>query len=231
MNFLQLAQEARTKCGISGTGPTTVVGQTGELGRVVGYVRDAWQQIQSLHQDWQFLRKSVSFTTTTLQATYTPLQCGALDSNNAVDLGMWVKRSFRNYNTAAGFNSEVFMDYAEYDNWRNEYQFGALRSVTTRPLQITITPDKSLGLGPVPIAGYTIVGDYFAKPFVMSLDTDTPTMPDKFHMMIVYSAMMMYGAYEGASEVYQFGETKYNQLLSELVIDQLPDVDFGSALA
>ena len=231
MNFLQLAQDLRLKCGVSGSGPASVAGQTGESARLVNWIANAWLEIQSLHQDWEFLRKSVSFVTQTGLATYSPLLCGAVDASNALDFGMWARETFRNYNTTAGFNSETLMYWIPYAEWRDTYQFGANRSVNSRPVFFTVTPNKSLGLGPVPLAGYTVVGDYYSKPVALVADTDIPAMPDKYHQMIVSRAMMAYGAYEGATEVYQRGEMLYNQLLSELVIDQLPHIEFAGALA
>lgn len=136
-----------------------------------------------------------------------------------------------NQTTFIGFNTEVFMDYLDYEVWRDTYSYSANRQVQTRPLVVTITPNKSLGLGPYPSAGYTIVGDYFTVPSELSGDTDTPDMPTQFHMAIVYYAMMQYGGFEAAAEVYQRGETEYRKIMMRLHSSRLPETRIGGALA
>ena len=70
MDFLSLCQRMRQECGISGSGPTTVVGQSGNLQRIVDWVNTAWIDIQTTNQDWGWMRASASFTTVSGQATY-----------------------------------------------------------------------------------------------------------------------------------------------------------------
>jgi hypothetical protein len=131
----------------------------------------------------------------------------------------------------AGMKSEIFMPYIDYEVWRDGYEYGALRQVQTRPTVITITPDKSIGLAPFPIAGYTVLGDYYRIPTEMSGNTDIPALPTQYHMAIVYKAMMAYGSYEGASEVYQRGEMEYSKWLRRIHRDRMPEIMVGGALA
>lgn len=136
-----------------------------------------------------------------------------------------------NTTTFAGLKSEIFMGYIEYESWRDGYEYGALRQIQTRPDVITITPDKSIGVGPFPIDGYTVVGDYWRVPSEMAANTDTPSLPTQFHMAIVYRAMMSYGAFEAAPEVYQRGEKEFNKLMHRLHFSQMPEITVGGALA
>jgi len=226
-NFLDLVQRTRLECGVSGTGPSAVAGQIGEAQRLVAWVSTAWMKIQTKHLDWGFKRLSASFATVNGQATYTTAQAGIA----ANTFGQWIRDTFRNYDTVAGLTSEVFMDYMEYDAWRNNYLYGALRDTRTRPVVVTIAPDKSLGLGPVPNAAYTVTGDYFKRAIAMVSDTDVPDgLPAQFNMVIVYQAMQYYALYESAPEVYQHGQLEYNKLMAELEADRLPEVRFTGAL-
>ena len=63
MTFLQLVQRTRQECGIAGDGPTTVVGQTKSMKRLVDWVSQSYVEIQEECPDFDFLRKSVSFNT------------------------------------------------------------------------------------------------------------------------------------------------------------------------
>lgn len=224
-NFLEITQRVRQECGISGVGPTTVVAQTGELQRIVDWVNDAWIDVQMAHQDWQWLRKSASFITIAGTPTYTPVAAGV------TDFGMWARDTFRNYLTSTGVNSEISMDYMPYEAWRDTYQINANRSVQTRPIVISIAPDKSICLGPYPAAGYTITGDYYSVPSRMSLDADVPTLPSQFRLAIVNKALMYYGSYESAPEVYARGEAEFSKIMARMNLDRLPEVGFAGALA
>ena len=138
--------------------------------------------------------------------------------------------SLSSSNTTAfiGLNSEIFMDYIEYDTWRNNYQYGALRQVETRPISLTISPSKALELGPIADAGYTIVGDYYTAPTELLLSTDVPALPVKFHLALVYATMVRYGMFEAASEVVQQGQSEFTKWKARILADQLPEVTTGA---
>lgn len=237
MNRLALAQRLQIECGVSGTLSTTI-GQTGSLGRLVNWIDAAWNDIQTEHEDWEFLRSSnllgggVSFTSVAGQASY-PLGTGAGTVGLlATSFGTWDRYSFRNYTTSVGTGNEMFLDPIPYDSWRDGYMLGAMRAVQTRPVAVAIGPDKSVCLGPPTAVGYTITGDYFTAPTAMATDTDSPTgLPAQFHMAIVYKAMMKYATYESAPEVMTGGQNGYNPLFNELEARYAPEVTTAPALA
>ncbi|MES2942924.1 MAG: hypothetical protein V4772_08650 [Pseudomonadota bacterium] len=225
MNFLSLVQRAASECGAANV-PQSVLGQTGEALRFVNWVNEAWNDIQSSHQDWLWLRSSTSFALTQGQAIYTPVECGISSGN----FGDWDRETFRYYTTASGLPTEMFVGYMDYDKWRDIYQFGSQRDVESQPIHATITPDKSLGMGPSPAAGYTFSADYYLAPSYMAANADIPLLPTQFHLLIVYGAMMSYAAFESAQEVYQRGEKKYKEVMQKLIVDQLPELMVGDAL-
>lgn len=125
------------------------------------------------------------------------------------------------------------MNYMDWTTFRNLYIYANMRYTYTRPVVVTIDPDKSLGLGAIPDQPYVIVGEYYIKPTEFTNPTDAPSslFPDRFHMMIVYRAMMFYGGYESAPEVFQRGEFEFKRLMNRLDIDQLPTMISGAPLA
>lgn len=237
MNFLQLCQRAVSECGVSGT-LTTTTGQTGSLGRIVSWIGDAWNDVQSEHDDWDWMRSSnllgsgVSFVPAAGQASST-LGAGAGTVGVAVDdFGKWDRETFRCYTTTVGTSDETFLDNILFDTWRDAYMLGAMRTVQTRPVAIAVGPDQSLNLGPPPNGLYTITGDYFVAPSAMESDTDVPVgLPSRFHNMIVYATMMKYAGYESAPEVYQTGDRQYRQNINQLEARRLPRMSFAGALA
>lgn len=225
MTFLQLVNRLIQECGITAQPLTSLSGLTGELNRCKDWINTAWVEIQSIHQDWQWMRTSGSFTTVDGKPSY------SLVDISITDFGMWDKNTFRNYDTTIGLKSEITMGSIPYALWRDRYMLGALRDTRSRPIEMSIGPDKSIFVGPYPIAGYTVTGDYYRCPSEMANDADVPAMPGHFHMAIVYLAMTYYGMFEAAPEVLNRGTAKHKSLMSLLAIDRLPEIGVGGALA
>jgi hypothetical protein len=228
MNLLQLCNRLILEAGMStGTSVlTTTANQTGELARVVNWVQAAWMDIQAMHQDWQWMRKSTSFVTVSGQALYEPVA-----DIGITDLGQWTLDTARNYPTTVGNAGEIFMSYIDYEMYRDSYLYGALRYATSRPTVFTITPDKSIGLGIIPTSDYTVTLDYFSRPTEMADDTAEPELPDQFHLAIVWRALMFYGSFEAATESFQRGRNEFTVMIDRLEIDRLPKIQMGGPLA
>lgn len=227
MTFLQLAQALRQECGVSGTGPTTCQNQTGEMRRLVDWVAQSYLELQERHEDWSWLLADFSFQTTAQKQTYTPAEAGV------TDLGVWDRASFRAYTTANNFADEQLIIPVEYAVFRNQYQYGNMRFTYARPMSFAIEPGtKNLLLGPTPDAtGWTVLGKYYRAPMTLVNDTDVPSLPPRFHMLIVYAAMIKYGFFESAGEVLARGQSEYNRMLAALEIDQIQGFGFGAPLA
>ena len=229
--FLEIVRRYVQDCGIdhTGTKPLTVVNQIGELKRAVDNIAESWFMIQQFRQDWKFKRYSVSFPTVDGQMEYTRQEIG-LEGGT---FGRWIRDSFRNYHTATGFRSEMFMKWLSYEAWRDQYKFSTFRTTKSQPQHWTNLPvTEGIGLGLPPLAGYTVIGDYYTAPIRMSVDEDVPELPAKHSfMLIVYHAMETYGYYEAAPEVIANAKKNYRRLLRALLNDQLPDIGLGGAIA
>lgn len=237
MNFLQLAQRLRQECRVSGSGPAAVTNQVQEYQRLLDWTAEAWREIQRSNPFWRFMRRSCTCPTVNGQATYaaSAFADSATATSLATTWGRWALDydsgdSFRSYDTSAGLSSEAPLGPVDYDLWRDMYQFGANRTSYSRPTVLALAPDGSLALGPVPSAGYTIVGDYYVKPVLLADATDTPAMPEEFHMAIVYLAMTYYGVSEAAPEIFDLGQAKYDKLVSQLTRAQAPRYRTAGAL-
>lgn len=227
MNFLALCQRTREICGVSGTGPASVLNQTGEMLRVVNWVADAWREVQ-MWQPWGWMVGDFSFTTTANKREYTPADVGLADQLN------WHLDTFRCYLTSAGVAGEQFLVDVDYDWYRDVYQFGSMNTRADRPIQFAIKPEnQAIVLGPMPdAAGYTIYGKYQKSPHTMSGNADNPDgLQEQYHMMIVYRAAMKYAMYENAPEVLADARSNFQFLLARLQDDWLPDLEIGGPLA
>lgn len=229
MQFLDLVRRLRSECGIAGSGPTTVVGQTGEMRRLVDWIAQAYDELQMSRPDWEWMRKTKTFNTTASKQSYHPTN--AAPDIALTDFSQWRNDSFRIYLTSAGKNSEIILTHEhDYNGFRDYYLLGARTTTYGQPIAISIGPDKSLVFGLGPNGIYTATAEYYSTPQQLALDADIPLMPARFHMIIVYAAMKKYGMYESAVEQVQQGQSEYNKLHFQLEIDQAPPILWGASL-
>ncbi len=245
MDFLGIVNRIGLECAVSGAPFTTVEDQTGEAQRLVEWANTAWLELQLERNNWEWLRSSYllrsvtrpnlgfSFTTVTSQAVY-PLGTVAGTVGIAEDdFASWVPTSFRNFTTTNGVQDEILLDWVDYDTWRDSYAYGAQQLVQTRNVAIAIAPDNSICLGPYPISGYTVTGDFMRAPSQMEDDDDVPLyLPRQYHMGIVYKAMRdSYGGYELAPDVIERGTKGYTRILRRLENLRAGIVTAGRTLA
>jgi len=235
--FLQLAQRLRQETGVPGVGPTTVTGNIGELQRLISWTQDAWRSIQSKHQNWRWMRRSFTVTTTTGVSEYA--SGAATDTTDAALISRfsrWIVHddyglpTFTIYTTALGVANERRMVYMHWDYFRTIYRLGTQTNGT--PAHFSITPANKIALGPAPDAtGYTVKGDYQMSAQELVADATTPDMPTRFHMLIVYGAMLKYAGYEAAGDVYAIADKEYGKMMGTLLADQIPQLLIGEPLA
>ena len=78
---------------------------------------------------------------------------------------------------------------------------------------------------------YTVNGEYYKTAQTMTANADTPLIPERFHMAIVWRALMLYGAWAAANEKYAHGQNEFQKLMFQLEYDQREDMTFGEPLA
>lgn len=228
MDLLALVNRLRIEVSATGDTLSGLSNAALETRRMRNWIIQADLEIQALHYNWEFLRNEIEFQTIANQGSYMPVT----DIAGIPSFAEWKRDSARIYHTTTGYGSETFLgDAKPYDAFRDYYLFNARRTAYARPIVWAIGPDKKLWLGPAPNDTYTVVAEYYREPKVLDLDTDTPLMPTRFQMVIVYKAMQEYGAYEAAPEVLARGQQKYKEMLDALTGNQLPSISFGGPLA
>ena len=223
MTFLELCQRTVEKCAISGS-IVSVAGQTGEMLRVVNWVDEAWRDIQSSQSNWDWMREEFTFQTISGQQEYTV-------ANTAVaNFGKWHTDTFRLYSTAIGVSDEQFLPEWLYLTFRNTYMFGVPKQ--DRPTVFAVRPrGSSLLFGDTPNDIYTVSGEYQRRPIGLTANSDTPDMPEEYHLAIVHAARMKYAAYESAGEVMAEASRDYERVMSNMSVTQLDDIGTGQPLA
>ena len=82
-----------------------------------------------------------------------------------------------------------YLSFEEYIQKLNETDTNPTGDARGLPQYIYETPDQKLGLSPVPdLATYTVRYFYYKTNVDMTNNTDTPTIPERFHDVIVNRA-------------------------------------------
>jgi hypothetical protein len=237
--FLQMVNQCRVEAGIT-SGDLSTLQTTGgntlsaESTRFKNWVNNEWLRLQADKDQWQFLRKEAVFTSQALTAKYTPAVVGAgsTPTFTAAQFANWKRDSFRIYKSS-DYSDEMLAGFINYDQWRNIYQYGSMRTNYSRPVAISVAPDKSLCLGMTPDSAgpYYVVFEYYQAPQGLSADTDTPTMPAQYHDLVVFRALRAYGYFMSAAEVVERANTEIARINPKLLADQLPVTMSGPPLA
>lgn len=214
--YLQLCQRLRQEVGASGTGPSTVVNQVGEYKRIVDWIADADQEIQQEHDEWRFMVNDFALDTVLGIASYAASQC----TPPVVDLRQWKERTIKCYLLSAGVTDQNELRYIGFEDWDIMYNTGP--QTNSRPIHWTIGNEMELLIGPHPADVYRITGLYQRSVSALTLDADVPNYPAEFQMLPVYLAMMKYGRFTAAGEVYADGERLYTKMLNRMRRSQLP---------
>jgi hypothetical protein len=225
MTFLELCVRLRDEAGISGTGPSTVVSQTGDYGRIVNWIQSAYEDIQNQKPYWRFLQTAFTFSTVDGTQSYTPTVAGLTTFQS------WKIVEYGDIRVYTATTDEQYLEFIPWDIFRQTYLFGTARDAEGKPAFVTIDPGKALYFYPKPDAVYTIGGEYFKKADILSGNTDEPIFPSQYHMAIVYRALMFYGAYDAANERYSHGQNEYKKMLRKLEFDQGQKIAWGEPLA
>ena len=228
MNRLQLTQRLSREANVNQTGPTSTLNQVGEYLRLVNWIDAAYEEIQVAHATWNFLRYEFSFALTIGVANYTATAAGLTSFSEWVADDEGESEDFRIYTTAS---DEQYMTYVPWDMFRVNYMVGTQRTQTGKPSIYTIKPDGSLLFFPIPDFAYTVLGEYYKAPQVMSADADVPIFDEKFHLTIMWKALMFYGAYASEADKYTFGNQQFKKLMRAMENRYLPQTSWGNPLA
>ena len=233
--YLSGSVDLRRECGMSGTGPAAVTGQTGDLERIVEWYAQAYTEIQNRHQDWLWLRSTFTVDTTASDDTYA---YGDVTDSRLSALITRFRRwwlydvdgfpNVRSYLTSAGVSGEKYLLPLPWAAFRDLYKRGT--QTNNAPVHITVDPQRNLILGPKPNGIYTVTGEYQMSAQVLAADGDTPEMPSDYHQLIVYEAMKKYGGFNSAPDVSSRGITDGNKLLRQLESNQRPECGLAGPL-
>lgn len=222
MNFLSLAQAVKRESGLSGS-VTAYIGANAEDTRVFNWVNWAARDVFMAREDWRFRRGSATLASTTSQSN-------AATAFGLTDFASW-KRPSGDYRPSAyrvsdGLSQEKELAWMDYDLFRKQFYLG---SQTAGNVQYwSVSPDEAFLIGPAPDSAHFIRADYIKDYTDLTADADIPVIPTRFHMIIVWRALLEYGGFDAAGEVAQRASSNYASMWTQLVQSQTEAPSFAA---
>jgi hypothetical protein len=223
--FLELAQATKVESGLTGGGPTTVVNASDDDRRFFNWVAWAWRDLELLHESWEWRRGMASALTTIGVVSPT----APVNGFGLTDWASWMtptnKYKPTAYRVSDGIGNEMALTYLDYDSFRAKFLVGAQ---TPGGLQYwSIAPSGDFLVGPFPDSQHFVRSDYIKDHVPLTVDTQPPLMPARFHQLLVWLALKQYGGYDAASEIYQRATENASGFMSALSQAQLPKMRWG----
>lgn len=217
MNFLQLTQAVKRESGLGmGSSIVAYASATGDDLRMFNWVNWAARDITLAREDWRWRRGSATLPSTTAIAN-------AYSAFSLTDFASWKAAGLQykpsTYRVADGIATERELAWMDYDQFRKQFFLGA--QATGSVQYWSISPSEEFLIGPTPDSAHFVRADYVKDFTDMAADADTPALPARFHTLIVWRALMEYGGFDAASEVYQRAEKNYTLGWPQLVQSQM----------
>lgn len=242
MNRLALAQKLASESGTvhsgAGTLPSATTGQTNRLRKMVEWIDDAWQQIQIAHNSWLWMQGEFSGNLVSGTQRYASSAFNDFATSAAISrFTNWIYRrdpaydsGISLYDSSVGVSDERALQWVSWDDFYTAFTRGM--QTNRKPRCFTVTPDKKLAFGDTPDGNnYVVRGRYRKSAQVLADDDDEPEMPEDYHLLIVEVALMLVERYDENAFRIPLIQLRRSQLFRALEREQLPQIEFGSALA
>ena len=222
MNFVELVDDLRKKAGASGHRITTIQeGLRPEAERLTDAIRDAWVDIQIMHDEWSF-REEVAVHVTEVNSNV--LNSGEYQSSQ---IAVWKIDSIRIAEPGEGLTESLPVCPVPWETFKR--QQGLKLEDRDKPIECSVRPqDNALMLYPAADAAYPVFYEYVRNPQILKHDDDVPIISEHLHRLIVYEAMLTYAFYEVATEVLEEAKRHRQRLLHEMNKRFLPTVRLGT---
>jgi len=207
--YLEICQSVRAQAGIAGSGPSNVQNQVGIYANVVRWVDEAYNEIQTLHPNWNFLYSQRTLTFPSGFNSYPVLLSEGL-REIANDSYVWQFQLGR----------KTRLEYLPWHIYKNADRF--LEDETGSPEVITADPSGNLVIWPTPDEDYQITFEGFIVPDVMDISSDIPIIPAQYHDLIKLKALMKYSENFTADTVYRSADTNFRLMLRKMQFSELP---------
>ncbi len=221
MNFLQLAQRAKSEAELAGPVPTAVATATGNTLRLVNALADAWTQIQLLPFGWRWMRAQALGDIGAAGGMQYTIDALLSVSAGTTRFAKWAPETWDYCVTAyvaSNPAAEWNLQWLPYEQFRS--LFLVRQHVAGPPTYWSVANNGDMLIGPTPDASYKLRADYFKSPQSLALDADVPECPSQYHMAIVWKALASRGTAGAEPETVARAVGHYSEIEAALIRDQ-----------
>jgi hypothetical protein len=220
MNYLQLCNAVLRE--INEVEITNVTSTRGIQTSVADFINKAQRDIINSEVEWPFTVVSQSFTTTAGTAEY------ARESDaKTVDFDSFTVQE----SASTAERTLKYISFEEYLETRNEADTNPDTGSRAVPDYVYETPDSKIGLSPVPDEStYTVRYYYYQTNSDMAANTDTPTVPERFHDVIVNRARYYAHMLRSDVQFSQLALREYTEGLSRMRVELINRKDYMRAV-
>lgn len=220
MNYLQLCNAVLRE--INEVEITNVTSTRGIQTSVADFINKAQRDIINSEVEWPFTVVNQSFTTTAGTAEYdreSDAKTVDYDSFTIQESADTAERKLK------------YISFDEYLDRRNEADTNPNASARALSEYVYTTPDNKIGLSPVPDAStYTVRYYYYQTTSDMAANTDTPTVPERFHDVIVNRARYYAHMLRSDVQFAQLALRDYTEGLSRMRVELINRKDYMRAV-
>lgn len=223
MDFLQIAQMVARESGtVSGNLPSSVANQTGRLLKIVNWTVTAWREIQNARNAWKWMQEDFQNNLVAGTQRYTAA------SFSISRLAEWITHddTVTLYKTSLGPVDERELRFLPWEDFKRMYTRGVQQQ--NRPLHYSISPAGEFCVGPIPDDAYVVKGEYRKSPQTLVNNGDVPEMPERFHELIAWCALLLLAEHDEANLHIATAMRRKRELMDDLERDQLPQLHIGS---
>lgn len=220
MNYLQLINAVLRE--VNEVELTTLASARGIQSSVSDFINKSQRDIINSEVEWPFTVTSGSITTTAGTAEYTkPATAKTIDFD-----------SFTVQESATTAEKKLkYISFEEYIEKLNEADTDPAGGSQALPQYVYLTPDEKIGLSPVPdLSTYTVRYYYYATHTDMTLATDTPVIPERFHDVIVNRARYYTHMLRSDTQFSQLALKDYNDGLARMRVELINRKDYMRAV-
>jgi len=222
-NYLELCQSVRAQAGISGNStPANTENQIGILNDVVRWTAESYNEIQTLHENWNFLHNTYSLL---LQPGFSSYNPELLVGDNG---GVGVRTPTKDTFILESVSPKIRLKYIAWSVW--QISDVMLREEIGSPEYYTEDPKGNFHFYPIeePAADqidnidHTISFQGYARPQRLLKSTDIPILHPQYQELIKLGALKRYAEFYNSPEIMQSVVVTYDQQLNKLRYSELP---------
>lgn len=222
MNYLELVQALADETGTEEADAITSVTSPdgGYQRKLATWIRRAHREIQQENENWRFRVATAEFDLTADQGEYD------------------ISAQLPNFQTVRPYNAPFGTRYAlmddnrswpvRYMRWQAFAGYWESRTDTGRPRRFAVAPGDLLRVWPVPTQDYVLQFAYTLVPVDLEADADEPVLPEQYHDLIVFHAIINYAGYDEAQAQYQRASAQYRRLRLSMRRNELPEAVVSS---